>query len=92
MNNSDAYQCYCEHSSQNIRSLTEDFVGDFGFDTDQFVHFRLKFTNIQKERNSFQKQCGIDTWSSMLFFALPKRSRMHADTPVRNTVEWFRSG
>ena len=82
MNNSEAYQFYCEHASQSIRSLTEDFIGAFGFDTYQFNHFRLKITNLHKERKSFQKQYDIDTFYSILFFPLPKRPRIHADTPI----------
>ena len=61
MNNSDAYQFYCEHTSQSIHSVTEDLIGAYGLDTDQFNHFRLKLTNLHKERKSFQKQYDIDT-------------------------------
>ena len=60
MNNSNAFQFYCEHTSQSICSVTEDFIGAYGLDADQFNHFRLKFTNLHKERKSFQKQYDID--------------------------------
>ena len=80
MNNLEAYQYFCEHKSQSVRSVTEDFISSFGFDTDQFNHFRLKFANLQNERRSFQKRSDLDTWNIISFCPLPKRPRLSAIT------------
>ena len=81
MINKDAYQFYCENTSKSIRSVTEDFIGAYGLDTELFNHFRLKFTNLHKELKSFQKQYDIDTWKT-LFCPLRKRPRIHANTSI----------
>ena len=80
MNNLEAYQYFCGHSSESVRSVTEDFISSFGLDTDQFNHFRLKFANLQNERRSFQRRSDLGTWNSISFCPLPKRPKLHANT------------
>ena len=80
MNNLEAHQYFCGHSSESVRSVTEDFISSFGLDTDQFNHFRLKFANLQNERRTFQRRSDLGTWNSISFCPLPKRPKLHANT------------
>ena len=80
MNIPDAYQFYCNHTSQSICSLTEDFIGTFAFDTNRFNHFRLLI--FIRNDNPLKNLYDIDIWNSFLFFSLPKLPSLHVNTTI----------
>ena len=85
MNNSEAYRFLCEHIDVSTRMLTDQFISIYGFESDQFNHFRLKFTNLVKERRCFfkkEKRSDLETWDTMSFSPLPKRAKID-ETPSR---------
>ena len=76
MNNSEVFQFFCEHKSHSYRSIAGQFIASFGFEQSDLNLFRLKFNDIQKERDLFTKNSDIDTWNSMYFCHIPKRPKL----------------
>ena len=77
MNNSEVSQFFCKHKSYSYRSIADQFITSFGFEQSDMNLFRLKFNEIQKERNLFTKNSEIDTWNSMYFSHIPKMPKLH---------------
>ena len=76
MNNSEVFQFFCEHKSHSYRSIADQFITSFGFEQSDMNLFRLKFNDIQKERDLFTKNSDLDTWNSMYFYHIPKRPKL----------------
>ena len=82
MNNSEAFQFFCEHKSHSSRSIADQFISSFGFEQNDLNFFRLKFTEIQKERDLFHKNSALDTWNSMYFCHIPKRPKLSSTSTI----------
>ena len=83
MNNSEAFQFFCGHKSHSSRSIADQFISSFGFVQNDLNFFRLKFTEIQKERDLFHKNSDLDTWNSMYFCHIPKRPKLSSTSTIR---------
>ena len=82
MNNSEAFQFFCEHKSHSYRSIGDQFITSFGFEQSDMNLIRLKFNDIQKERDLFTKNSELDTWNSMYFFHIPKRHKLSSTSTI----------
>ena len=71
MNNLLAYQFFCERQCQGARSITDIFISTYGLDPDQYNHFRLKFTNLQKDRERFRKNSDLEAYSTAVGKLIP---------------------
>ena len=82
MNNSEAFQFFCEHKSHSYRSIADQFIASFGFEQSDMNSFRLKFNEIQKERDLFTKNSNLDTWNLMYFCHIPKRPKLSSTSTI----------
>ena len=55
MNNCEVFQFFYEHKSHSYRSIAYLLITTFGFEQSDMNLFRLKFNDIQKERDLFTK-------------------------------------
>ena len=74
MNNFEAFQFFCEHKSHSYRSIADQLITSFGFEQSDMNLFHLKFNDIQKERDLFNKN--LDTWNYMYFSHIPKKPKL----------------
>ena len=86
MNNLQAFQFFCEHKSHSYHSIADQFITSFGFEQSDMNLFRLKFNDIQKERDLFNKNSDLDTWNSMYFSHIPKKPKL-SSTSTKSVEE-----
>ena len=80
MNNFEAYEFFCEHKHLGARPAANHLISCYGLDSEEYNHFRLKFSNILKERDSFLKRSDLETWNVMSCCPLPKRPKFSITT------------
>ena len=81
----------CKHSSQSISSLIQDFVGAFGFDTDEFEHFRLKLLIFVRNESTFKNSI-TSILGALCYSLLSQNGQGSIQILLCDTLEWFRSG
>ena len=82
MNNFEAFQFFCEDKSNSYRSIAGQFITSFGFEQSDMNLFCLKFDDIQKERDLFNKNSHLDTWNSMYFCHIQKRPELSSTSTI----------
>ena len=78
MNNFEAFQFFCEHKSHSYCSIADQFITSFGFEQSDMNLFRLKFNDIQKERDLFNKNSNLETWNSIYFSHIPMKPKLRS--------------
>ena len=82
MKNSEAFQFFCQYKSHSYRSIADQFIISFGFEQSDMNLFRLKFNDIQKERDLFTKNSDLDTCNSMYFCHIPKVPELSSTSTI----------
>ena len=64
------------------RSIADQFNTSFGFEQSDMNLFRLNSDGIHKKRDLFTKNSDLDTWNSIHFCHIPKRSKLRPTSTI----------